>query len=107
MERLKISKPAERITTFDVEDKGLYIHGSLKKPGAFDTYRPLLNGEDKITVFPPRRHGVDIVNDLVMLLLSVRVDLTHPFAIKAYLTQTPQNVYPRLSIPRQLSLVPN
>jgi hypothetical protein len=42
-----------------------------------NTLRPLLNGREKIPVFPPGRLGVDFVNDLVIILLSVEADLNH------------------------------
>ena len=68
-----------------------------------NTQGPLPDGGDKIQVFQPRKLGVDIVNDLMILLL-VEADFTS-FAIETDLSYTLQNVYPRLSLPRLLSLV--
>lgn len=42
-----------------------------------NTQGPFLNGGNKTAVFLPRRVGVDFVNDLMTILLSVEADLIH------------------------------
>lgn len=89
-----------------VGDKRSLHPQSTRDPGILNMQGPLLKGGN--TCFPPMWLRVNIVNNLVIFLLLVESDRPHPpFAIKTNLTQIPQNVYPRLSLPRYLSLAPS